>query len=145
MIHLSDNDKKYFGELWEKIDKKMKKVASRSFDKIPYTAELGVHDDKAIRDLDWWTNGFWGGLMWLMYEATGNEDYKLTAIESEKMMDKCFESMETLHHDVGFMWHLTSGAHYQLNGNSNSKNRNFRHKKDKNNVCRFCQYHFAGQ
>ena len=123
MIYLSDNDKKYFNELWEKIDKKMKKVASRSFDKIPYTAELGVHDDKAIRDLDWWTNGFWGGMMWILYLQTGDEQYKNTAINAENKLRKVlWENAIRLHHDVGFMWNITSGVHYRIDGDKAAMN-----------------------
>ena len=123
MIRLSDNDKKYFGELWEKIDKKMKKVASRSFDKIPYTAELGVHDDKGIRNLDWWTNGFWGGMMWILYLQTGDEQYKNTAINAENKLRKVlWENAISLHHDVGFMWNITSGVHYRIDGDKAAMN-----------------------
>jgi len=32
--------------------------------------------------------------------------------------------MDNLHHDVGFMWHILSGANYRLTGNVASKNRN---------------------
>ena len=123
MIHLSDNNKKYFDELWGKIDKKMKKVASRSFDKIPYTAELGVHDDKSIRDLDWWTNGFWGAMMWILYLQTKDEQYKNTAINAENKLRKVLhENAIRLHHDVGFMWNITSGVHYRIDGDKAAMN-----------------------
>jgi unsaturated chondroitin disaccharide hydrolase len=45
----------------------------------------------------WWTNGFWGGLNWLLYNATGKEDYKLTALESEKLLDAAFLDFDNLH------------------------------------------------
>jgi unsaturated chondroitin disaccharide hydrolase len=38
-------------------------------------------------------------------------------------MDKAFEDLTKLHHDVGFMWHISSGASYQLTGNMASRNR----------------------
>ena len=72
----------------------------------------------------WWTNGFWGGMMWLMYNATGNEDYRLTAERHEELLDRAFEEYDGLHHDVGFMWHLVSGAKYRLLGDEASKVRN---------------------
>ena len=33
--------------------------------------------------ITWWTNGFWGGLMWLMYAGTEKECYKATAQKAE--------------------------------------------------------------
>ena len=100
----------------------MSRTAVKSRYKIPYTTVNGEHDDK--RDyIEWWTNGFWGGLMWLMYDATGNLEYRLTAEQNEEYLDAAFQDVEKLHHDVGFMWHLTSGASYRLTKNAQSKNR----------------------
>ena len=65
------------------------------------------------------------GLMWLMYAGTGKECYKLTAERSEELMETCFtDYVDELHHDVGFMWHILSGANYRLTGNKRSRNRN---------------------
>ena len=52
--------------------------------KIPYTTINGTHDDRNVDNptgtetdgINWWTNGFWGGMMWLMHHETGNEKYK---------------------------------------------------------------------
>lgn len=122
---ISEN-KAWVEEVFSKIDSKLSKVAVRSREKIPYTAKDGVHDTRIGPDgygITWWTNGFWGAMNWLMYEATGNEEYKLTAQSSERIMDKAFEQYEWLHHDVGFMWHILSGASYRLTGDKASLNR----------------------
>ena len=110
--------------VWNKVDKKLKTVAVKSRDKLPYTTVNGVHDDKSKDDIAWWTNGFWGGMMWLMYKATGNETYKTTAINSEKILDGALRNFKSLHHDVGFMWHLTSGANYKITGDIAACNKN---------------------
>ena len=109
-LSLFDSNKTFIDETFEKLDKKLSHTAVKSRYKIPYTTQNGQHDDK--RDyIEWWTNGFWGGLMWLMYAGTGKECYKLTAERSEELMDVCFtDYVEELHHDVGFMWHILSGA-----------------------------------
>lgn len=123
MITLSEADKQYMQQIWDKIDKKMQKVSVRSYDKFPYTSVDGVHNDLKRSWLDWWTNGFWGGMMWILYAQTGNEQYKKTAIHAEDDLRRIFtERAEGLHHDVGFMWNITSGVHYRLEGDMQAKN-----------------------
>jgi unsaturated chondroitin disaccharide hydrolase len=98
-------------------------VAIRSRDKLPYTESAdGIHDDHK-NNVQLWTNGFWGGLMWMMYDATKNEDYLLTARRAEELLDPAFADIDQLHHDVGFMWHLTAGADFRLTESKAAKNR----------------------
>lgn len=113
----------WIDSVWGKIEKKLFVTAELSKNKIPYTTKAGVHDDKS-NALSSWTNGFWSGLMWLMYKKTGNQRYKLAAENVEKKLDKVLFSYEELYHDVGFMWHLSAGANYKITGNLESKNRN---------------------
>lgn len=103
-------------DTWKKVDKKLLKVAVRSRDKLPSKSVNGLHDDK--KDFGaCWTNGFWGGMMWLMYEATKNDEYKKTARRSQELLNHAIiDDYKDLNHDVGFMWHLTSGADYRLTG-----------------------------
>lgn len=108
---------------WQKLNKKILAEAVRNRGKIPYTAVDGVYDDK-LSIPENWTNGFWGGLMWLMYGETKNEEFALTAKSAETLMDKAFKRVDLLNHDVGFMWHVTSGAAYRLTGDKESFNRN---------------------
>ncbi len=123
---IADN-KKWIDEVWGKLDNKLSRVAVKSREKIPYTTVNGVHDDKQGKDITWWTNGFWGAMMWVMYAGTESEankaEYKATADRAEILMDKAFEDVSKLHHDVGFMWHISSGAGYRLTGNTASRNR----------------------
>lgn len=114
----------WINSTWEKVENKLSKVAIRSRNKLPYTTINGVHDKVGYGQIDWWTNGFWGGMMWLMYSETKNDVYKETAICSEKLLDEALKNYKCLHHDVGFMWHILSGAHYRLTGNEESLNRN---------------------
>lgn len=124
MLYMTDENKTWLEEVWKKTENKMKKVAVRSRNKIPYTANNGVHDNMAESCIDWWTNGFWSGLMWLMYNETHDDDFRETAVNGEKLLDKAFEKYELLHHDVGFMWHLSAGANYRLTGDLKARNKN---------------------
>ena len=115
-------NKKWVEETFAKVDAKMSKVTLRSRDKIvDGVDENGVH--KVISPNSW-TAGFWGGLNYLLYEYTKNEDYLKTARSIEKQMDEGLRHYEALHHDVGFMWHILSGANYRICGDEGSKRRN---------------------
>lgn len=114
-------NQKWIDEVWGRLDNKLSRIAVKSRGKIPYTTYNGVHNDKIVEDIGSWTNGFWAGLMWVMYERTRNEDYRITAEVAEKAMDKAFEDYDRLGHDVGFMWHIMSCANYRLIGNRKSR------------------------
>ncbi len=107
--------------IWRKIDEKLCRTAVRSADKLPYTAVDGVHDNKAETDITWWTNGFWPALMWLMYLGTGRGVYRAVAEKAELLLDGAFLKYDGLHHDVGFMWHISSGVNYRLFGGEKSR------------------------
>lgn len=117
-------NREWIEKVWKKTDNKLRRVCVRSREKLPYTSEDGIHDDMCKKDIAWWTNGFWGGMMWLMYNATGVDDYKITAERSEELLDNAFDDFFGLHHDVGFMWHLTAGANYRLTGSKQAFKRN---------------------
>lgn len=105
-------------------DEKIEAECRRLGDRIPYTAENGIYKkDMREENLSWWTNGFWGGLLWQLYKHTGNELYKTTAEHTEIELDRALESFEGLHHDVGFMWQLTAVADYKITGNPVSRRR----------------------
>ena len=118
---LAEN-KAWVEETFKKVDAKMSKVTLRSKDKIvDGVDENGRHK---VVDPNCWTSGFWGGLNYLLYNYTKNEDYLTTARNIEAQLDKGLEKYELLHHDVGFMWHITSGVSYRLFGDERSKVRN---------------------
>lgn len=109
-------------ELLGRTAGKLEKVSERSAAKIPYTTVQGVHDDRTA-DIGWWTNGFWGGMMWQMYTLTGEERYRLIAEESERKLDACLMDYRLLDHDNGFKWLPTAVADYRVTKNPASRNR----------------------
>lgn len=122
---LTCKEKAWVDETWSKLDNKLRIVTVRSRGKIPFQSGDGMHVDMQDKVLpfwtiNWWTNGFWPGMMWLMYAATGNEEYKLTAEIGEKLLEPGLMCPEKLSHDVGFVWKLAAGPNYTLNGNYKS-------------------------
>lgn len=121
---------KWADEVIVKIREKMEWVSEKNRNKIPYqTDKSGNYDDRSdsskewnVDDgLNWWTNGFWAGIMWLLYQDTGEERYVQIARISEERMEKCFHDFYGLHHDVGFMYMPTAVADWRLTANPNSR------------------------
>lgn len=122
--------KEWADEVSKKIKSKMAWVSEKNKYKIPYTTlENGCYDDRSDEliewnqddGLNWWTNGFWSGLMWLLYQDTNDEKYIEIARIAEYKLERCFQDFYGLHHDVGFMYHLSAVADERLTGNSRSR------------------------
>ncbi|QAA33522.1 glycoside hydrolase family 88 protein [Clostridium manihotivorum] len=110
-------------EVAEKIIKKSEVVAKENKENIPYTTVDGKFDDMVKANFCWWTNGFWGGMMWQLYNATKNDLFREIAENNEKILDRNFMEAQGLDHDNGFKWLPTAVANYRLTGNKASKNR----------------------
>ena len=125
-----NSNQEWVCEALEKVREKMQWVSEKNRDKIPYTTGAdGSYDDRSDESrswgmdngLNWWTNGFWGGIMWLLYQDTGEERYREIAGISERKLEKCFDQYYGLHHDVGFMYLPTAVADYRLTGNEEGR------------------------
>ena len=85
MMNLTEHDKKWVEQTTGKLKSKLHAVTERTSGKIPYTTEDGVFDDRSGKsEIAWWTNGFWGGMMWQMYCLTKDEMYRMKAESLEK-------------------------------------------------------------
>lgn len=109
-------------DILEKIIAKVSAEAERLGEKIPYIPDRsGYYTD--AESIYWWTNGFWAGMLWQLYHATGNQLFKKTAEFSEKRLDSALDGFINIDHDAGFLWLHTAGANYRLTGNARSERR----------------------
>lgn len=113
-------------EVTEKLKSKMAYGLEKAqgLDFIPYTVQEGQWAPGPFDGVCWWTNGFWAASMWQMYLMTNDERYKTEAERCEEMLDDAFRDYDHLHHDVGFMWHISAGVNYRLTGSGQSRKRN---------------------
>ena len=113
--------KNWAEETWEKLQSKLSAEEKRTGSAMPYIPVNGRYEDMGEKALTWWTNGFWGGILWQMYHATGEERYAETARKLEERFDKALADYEGVDHDLGFMWLHTAVADYRLKGDAVSK------------------------
>lgn len=109
--------------LLQDVEHKLGKEAERIGSAIPYIAENGRYEDMGKEDICWWTNGFWPGILWLLSHDTKDRKYARLAKKTEGRLDDALSSFLGLHHDVGFMWLLSSVASYRLTGDMRSYER----------------------
>ncbi len=122
--YLTQEELHWSEKIYEKLYKKISATGERVSDKIPYIAVKGTYpEDYGTKEIEWWTNGFWAGLLWQMYHATGEEKFKTQAKITEERLDRSFDEFEGLYHDVGFMWMHTAVANYRLTGDLRSLTR----------------------
>ncbi len=114
---------KWANEVAEKIKRKVRVTAQRNKDKIPYTTQDGRFDDMCEKNIYWWTNGFWGGIMWQLYHATKDEMFRQIAQENEEKLDQVLMEAQGLDHDNGFKWLPTAVANYKVSGDLKARNR----------------------
>lgn len=118
---LTQEQKVYIDNIWKQIQEKMNEESERNKNIIPYVPVDGRYEDMGDKSINWWTNGFWAGIMWQMYHGTGDAKYKDVAETVEKRLDMALDNYDMLDHDVGFMWLHTAVANYRLTGNKESR------------------------
>ena len=121
MLTFDENELQWAESIFRKIDAKMEKTLPRTKGVIPYRVENGKFENMVKKNICWWTNGFWEGLLWLLYSRTGKQAYREAAQQGETLLDGAFRNYPRLHHDVGFLWQLSAGLDYKLTGNSESR------------------------
>lgn len=123
MINLTQQEQQFFDQAYEKLSAKIQAQLGRLGDKIPYIAHDGVYEDYGVKNIYWWTNSFWTGMLWLMYHAEKKDAYKNAARRLEERLDEALRGFTRLHHDVGFLWMHSAAADYRLTGFEKSRDR----------------------
>ncbi len=102
------------------VEKKLQIVAGRTQSLFPYTTIDGKFDDWESINPSWWTNGFWGGILWQLYNATQKEEFATLAKRVEERLDASLMDPYGMDHDSGFKWMPTAVAHYHIDKNEAS-------------------------
>lgn len=110
----------WVNEAWEQTVLKVKRTSARIGANFPHASQGGAY---VLEPPHWWTAGFWPGLLWLLYEGSGEHNFRVIAEQCEQQLDAVLDGYDRLDHDLGFMWTLTSIANYKLNGSEQSRRR----------------------
>lgn len=104
-----------------KVDRMIEQLEGKS----PHASdENGIYDSM---NTDWWTSGFWPGILWIMYDMTGQDHYKEAAWGwDEDIAQWLNKESDQLHHDVGFQFLSTAVIKYKLTGDQDALQRGLR-------------------
>lgn len=112
----------YWQEVMNRLDTKVTRMIGQIGGKCPHFAgEDGKFDDIAS---DWWTTGFWPGMLWIMHDMTGKDHYKDAAWPWDETLEQWFvKPTVELHHDVGFQFLPTAVIKNVLTGDEDGLRR----------------------
>lgn len=81
---------KWVDAAFERVCKKFARGAKQAAAQgiIPYMAQGDHYIGSPFDGNSWWTGGFWPGMMWQLYAATGEEVYKTEALRVEELLTR---------------------------------------------------------
>ncbi len=107
--------------IWQALELKTRGMIEQIGGKSPHVArEDGKYDDMRH---DWWTSGFWPGLLWIMHDMTGQSVYRDAAWPWDEQLENKMVQQNNFHHDVGFQFLPTAVIKYKLTGDADARRR----------------------
>ncbi len=74
-----------------------------------------------IKENDDWTNGFWTGILWICYEFSKKEIFKIQAMKNGESFKNRLDNQHVInHHDLGFLYTPSLVAQYKITGDIKS-------------------------
>ena len=80
-----------------------------------YPRTIGKDGKLKATPMNDWTEGFYPGCLWYLYEYTQKEEWKNAAIRWTEPLEPLKKL--TNHHDIGFLMYCSFGNAYRLTGN----------------------------
>jgi unsaturated chondroitin disaccharide hydrolase len=83
---------------------------------------VSYHGKYELNDNNDWTNGFWTGMLWLCYEYSHDLVFKEKAEQTvESMRNRLNNNIVLDHHDIGFLYSLSSTAQWMIEKNKEAR------------------------
>ncbi|MBE5992476.1 MAG: glucuronyl hydrolase [Paenibacillaceae bacterium] len=110
-------------EIEKAIDKIVEQVrCNMNYFRIGFPTPATKNDTYGVIDNIEWTNGFWTGMLWLCYEYTGDEKFRVMAEHNiSSFLNRIEKRLELDHHDLGFLYIPSCIAGYKLTGSEDGR------------------------
>lgn len=107
-------------EALKKIDKLWEDVNGNF---VSHASTNNIYKEEQNYGSAGWNTGFWTGMLWLAYEATGDKKYLERALSHiPSFYKRIDDKVGVNHHDMGFLYVPSCVAAYKLTGNTEAKN-----------------------
>ncbi|WP_438433226.1 glycoside hydrolase family 88 protein [Gorillibacterium sp. sgz500922] len=112
--------------MWAQAIEDALRVMSGNIDRFggqfPLTSTQGDRVYQLTDNTDNWTQGFWTGMLWLSYEYSGDPRFREAALAALDSFRRRLDRREGLeHHDIGFLYSLSTKAHWLIDRDENSR------------------------
>lgn len=98
---------------------RVKQNIPRFSEEFPLVSKDGIYQ---LEDGIEWTSGFWPGMLWLAYEYSEDSEYLQAGERAGELFCKRIQENRGLaHHDLGFLYSLSSKAQWIITGNEQAK------------------------
>lgn len=98
---------------------KVRKNIDRFGGSFPHVSRNGTYQ---LNNNDDWTNGFWSGMLWLCYEYTRDDSFRIAASHTVEDFRRRFAAKTVLdHHDIGFLYSLSSKAQWIIDKDESAR------------------------
>lgn len=98
---------------------KVRKNIDRFGGRFPHVSMNGTYQ---LNNNDDWTNGFWSGMLWLCYEYTQDDSFRIAASHTVEDFRRRFAAKTVLdHHDIGFLYSLSSKAQWIIDKDESAR------------------------
>jgi Predicted unsaturated glucuronyl hydrolase involved in regulation of bacterial surface properties, and related proteins len=115
----ADKDIYLYKLMTSEIEEKLRRTAHKYIKSYPHVSkgyEYVAEENKL------WTSSFYPGMMFLMYDFTGDEFFLKYSKDYLDSFEDRLDKMAHINHDLGFLFTLTSVSNYKLTGNERAKN-----------------------
>ena len=102
----------HFSYLEGQASKTLQSIPSKGDSLLPRSVNHGTKKWRYVPYKDW-TSGFWPGVLWYLYEATGKDAWKVQADKYTRLLTP-LSQMPAIDHDLGFMVFNSFGNGYRL-------------------------------
>lgn len=90
------------------------RIRSLEMNAIPRSVDSEHNEIRWIRNQTDWTEGFFPGICWMLYEYNGQEKWKEAAEITQKLIE--VHRFDSSSHDLGFMFNNSYGKAYKITG-----------------------------
>lgn len=113
------SDKGFVTQGFERAEEQLSAQLEAVPDSTSFPRTLDKDGKRVVTYRNDWTEGFYPGCLWYLYEYTGKEDWKRAALKWTETLEPLKKL--TTHHDIGFLMYCSFGNAYRLTGNDRYK------------------------